>query len=57
MSGKGSRQRPGTILPGAWEAIFSKPAKCPVCNENVTRCVCNATEDGPKDGDEKGSEQ
>ena len=50
---KGSSRRPGFILPGAWEQIFSKPSKCPVCHENATRCVCYGTDDGPgQDGEE-----
>lgn len=47
---KGSARRPGEITEDRWNAIFKKPtppSKCPVCNENIPRCVCNPTDDGP----------
>lgn len=50
MSGKGSTRRPGTMPAGAWETIFTNAdasGKCPRCSENVERCVCCPTEDGP----------
>ena len=46
---KGSQRRPGVIIPGLWEQIFSKPGKCPICHENVPKCACAPTDDGPAD--------
>ncbi len=53
---KGSKQRPGAGYAEGWDAIFSNAdasGKCPVCNENVARCACVPTEDGPQDGEDK----
>lgn len=50
MSGKGDARRPGAGYAEGWDAIFNTPdlsGKCPVCNENVDRCVCHPTKDGP----------
>lgn len=49
---KGSTSRPFSVPREQFESNYDaidwgKPSKCPVCNENIPRCICAPTDDGP----------